>query len=84
MNADGFWNKDNNANNASGFSGRPGGMALVSAQWFFSGMGTVGNWWEKFGGHLTLDGNTGGVGIQGPSGGFSYSIRCVKGNYPSK
>lgn len=79
VNSTGSWSNDNNANNVSGFSGRPGGQAMVSALWFFNGIGLEGNWWDSAGGHITLNGSTGEVGKLEPMSGYSYSIRCVKG-----
>lgn len=73
-----FWSVPNNANNASGFSGRPGGQAMQSAQWFFSGMGTEANWWGKFGTVLKLD-SSGGVVVGSGNPSNAFSVRCVKG-----
>ena len=80
-NGTGFWEKDIKANNASGFSARPGGTAMMSTQWMFSGMGFEGNWWAGQGSNMyvRLDGNTGDVAMQTGSPSNAYSIRCVKG-----
>jgi len=73
------------ANNVTGFSGRPGGMATYAGNWYYSGIGTEGNWWNLGQGSIRLDGTTGAVGNTGYITGASYSVRCLKGApLPSK
>ena len=90
-NSTGYWSKDNSANNASGFSGRPAGQATPpwsSFPWSFSGKGSFGNWWGMQGPLMLvqLSGADGAVsttlGVQpyplSPSD-KAYSVRCIKG-----
>jgi len=79
----GFWNKDNSPNNASGFSGRPGGYATGSTAFLFYSMGDAGYWWVGQGtyNYFKLDGSNGQVFFPGTGSVMdAYSVRCVKGD----
>jgi uncharacterized protein (TIGR02145 family) len=80
-NGTGLWDFDLKANNASGFSARPGGEATMSTQWIFFGIGTEATWWMGQGSsqYVKIDGNTGNVTYATGSPSNAYSIRCIKG-----
>ncbi len=83
----GYWNNDNRANNASGFSGRPAGFAFPSISWMYSSIGDSGYWWgldTYLGGFnslngIQLNGSNGEISTFPPTSTNAYSIRCVKG-----
>lgn len=80
-----LWLYPINANNVTGFSGRPGGSATIAGNCYYNGIGTEGNWWRLGQGSIRLDGITGSVGNTGYMTGAAYSVRCLKGApLPSK